>query len=85
MMEKTNQIPPVIIFTGTYWQAQMVKSLLENAEIESYLLGETKGTFNLGWSLPGEQGSVRVMVAGEDLELARSVVEEYEKNLKTEE
>jgi len=80
---KTNQeINPVVVFTGTAWQAGMVKSLLENAGIEAFVLEHASATYNPGWNLPGEAGSVRVMISDLNLEEARPIVEEYVKNLK---
>ena len=35
---------PVDVFAGTAWEAAVVKSLLENAEIEVFLKDEIRGT-----------------------------------------
>jgi len=44
-MLRFNEDSPVEVFDGTAWQAGMVKSLLENAEIASFLKDEIMGTF----------------------------------------
>lgn len=54
----------------------MVKSLLINAGIQAYLKDEIIGSI-MPW---GGTGSVMVTVSEEDLEEARLVVTEYEKN-----
>jgi len=43
-----------MIFVGTAWEAGIVKSLLENAEIEALLKDEIMGTLNPWWTAPGE-------------------------------
>ena len=82
-MKAENELDPVIVFTGTTWQAGMVISLLENSGIEAYQLDGASGTYNPGWNLPGEGGSVRVMVALQDFGEAKTVVLEYQNNLKS--
>jgi len=82
-MKPTPEINPVVVFTGTAWQAGMVKSLLEDAGIEAFVLEHARATYNPGWNLPGEGGSVRVMISDLDLEEARPIVEEYVKNVRS--
>ena len=43
-MKTDNEISPVEVFAGTAVQATLVKSLLENAEVEAYLKDEFSGT-----------------------------------------
>ena len=43
-MENDKKIESVEIFTGIIWQAEMVKNLLENADIKAYLTDEIIGT-----------------------------------------
>jgi hypothetical protein len=81
-MKPVDNLEPVEVFAGTIWQAEMVKSLLENAEIDVFLKDEINGTM-LPWiTSPGGAGPVTVFVAKKDYDKAKSVVEEYEKNLK---
>ncbi len=79
MTENTDNFP-VIIFAGTIWEAELVKSLLENAEIEAFLRDENTGTMAPWYTAGGGAGSVKVVVSGADLETARCVVDEFEKN-----
>ncbi|MBV5348273.1 DUF2007 domain-containing protein [bacterium] len=81
MMDPNPNIKAVIVFTGTTWQSGMVKSLLEDAGIEAYLFDGARGTYNPGWNLPGEGGSVRVMVSEEVALEARLIVEDYQSNV----
>lgn len=76
---------PVEVFSGTAWQAGMVRSILENAEIEAFILDEIMGTYNPWWTAPGGAGSVRVVVSNKDYAKARVIVKEFEKNIREEE
>ncbi len=70
----------IMVYSGTSWQANMVKGLLENNDIEAYIKDEIIGTMNPWWAAPGGAGAVRVLVSTDDIEKAIPVVEEYEKN-----
>ena len=72
---------PVEVYSGSIWEAELVKSLLEDAEIETFLKDENIGTLAPWYSAPGGAGSVRVVVSFHDYENARRIVEEYEKNI----
>lgn len=76
---------PIVVFSGTIWQAEMVKSLLANADIEAFLNDEVIGTIAPWWAAPGGAGSVTVVVSAKDSDKARLVVNDYEKNLKNDE
>ena len=81
-MKNDKEINPVEVFAGTAVQATLVKSLLENAEIEAYLKDEFTGTLYPWHTTPGGVGAVKVFVSSEDYEKARIVVDEYERNLR---
>jgi len=63
------------IFDGNLFQSQMVKNLLENEGIESFLKDEIIARSPI--FRPG--GGVRVMISESDYEKAKLVVDEYEK------
>lgn len=71
----------VEVFAGSTWQAEMVRSLLENAEIRVFVKDEIMGTLNPWWTAPGGAGAVSVFVMNADYERAKEVVKEYEGNL----
>ena len=79
-MKKDKGITPVEVFAGTVAQATLVKSLLENAEIDAYLKDEFTGTLYPWHTTPGGVGAVKVFVSSLDHEKARIVVDEYESN-----
>lgn len=72
----------VEIYSGDIVEAGMIKSMLESEGIIAFLKDEIMGTLMPWWVTPGGAGSVRVIVPGEEVERARLVVEEYEKNVK---
>lgn len=83
-MKKNRRVDPVEVFAGTAVQATLVKSLLENAEIEAYLKDEFTGILTPWHTAPGGVGAVKVFVSSEDYEKARIVVDEYESHLENE-
>ena len=80
-MKKENEIEPFEIFAGTAVQANLVKSLLENAEIRAYLKDEFTGVLYPWHTSAGGVGAVKVLVSSVDQEKARMVVDEYLSNL----
>ena len=77
-MKTDKENNPVEVFAGTAVQATLVKSLLENAEIDAYLKDEFTGVLYPWHTSPGGVGAVKVVVSGVDYERARMVVDEYE-------
>ncbi|AVM52992.1 putative signal transducing protein [Bacteroides zoogleoformans] len=66
----------VEVFSGSPWEAELVKSLLENSGIEAV----TKDGMAVNLVLPATAVDVSVLVNEKDYEVAMSVVREYEKN-----
>jgi hypothetical protein len=67
------------VFSGTAWEAGVVKSLLENAEIQVYVKDEIRGTL-APWNVaPGGLGAVKLIVADIDYERSVQVVSDFEK------
>ncbi len=79
-MKKNNEPVAVEVFAGTQWEAALVKSLLDNAEIFCFLKDEIRGTMSPWQVAPGGVNAVKVMVSSADEELARQVVSDFETN-----
>lgn len=79
-MTQKNDPVPVEVFAGTQWEAALVKSLLENAEIYAFLKDDLRGTMAPWQVTPGGIGAVKVMVSSNNVELARQVVADFETN-----
>jgi len=73
---------PVEVFAGTIMQAGILKSLLEDSEIEAFLKDEIMGSMAPWYSSGGGAASVKVVVSKSDYERAILVVAEFEKNIK---
>lgn len=67
---------PVVVFSGSILQAEMLKSVLEDEGIKAYLQDETMGTLAPFIAAPGGLGAVKVLVAGRDADRAREIVAE---------
>ena len=65
-------------------QASLVKSLLENADIDTYLKDEYTGVLYPWHTSPGGVGAIKVLVSSVDQEQAERVVDAYEANLNKE-
>jgi hypothetical protein len=74
-----NQDSVIEIFSGTFWEAEMIRSLLENAEIDSFLKNNVVTSYAFE---PTPAGEVKVMITGADFERAKEIVASYYKNLK---
>ncbi|NPA36811.1 MAG: DUF2007 domain-containing protein [Chlorobi bacterium] len=81
MTSKKDEIVPVVIYSGTQGEIDILISLLENAEIPVYLRDGYAGTI-IPYSSPGAANPISVVVSSEDEERARQVVEEFVSNQK---
>lgn len=76
-----NETHPVEVFAGTPWQAELLKSLLADSEIESFIKDGIMGTLYPWYSAPGGAGAVKVFVSETDAEKAREIINEFERNI----
>jgi hypothetical protein len=74
-----DQDPVIEVFSGTLWEAEMIRSLLENAEIASFLKNNVVSSYAFE---PTPSGEVKVMISGSDLVRAKEIVDGYYANLK---
>ena len=81
-MKPKDETEPVEVFAGNGWQAGMVKSILEDEEIEAFLKDEVIGALSPWYVASGGAGSVKVYVSSADYDRAMAVVKQYEKNIK---
>lgn len=66
------------VFEGTGWEAGLLKSILEDNEIETILREASFAPWN---QFPTRAGTVKVFVALKDFEKAKLLVEEFYKNM----
>ncbi len=75
----------VQVFAGTTVQAQMVQSILKSERIEAFLKDEYMGTMFPFHTAPGAAGSVKVVVSNVDYKQAKLIVDDYYKNINSDE
>ena len=71
---------PIEIFSGTPWEAAMLKSLLEREDVEAFLKDDIMGTFFPWHSSPGGVSPIKIIISSVDFEKAKKIVEEFQKN-----
>jgi hypothetical protein len=66
------------VFSGTLWEAEMVKTLLQNFEIESLIQNSNLNTYIYE---PIQAGGVKVMILSSEYEKAKEVIDDYYRNM----
>jgi hypothetical protein len=67
------------LFSGTLWEAEMVKSLLEDSAIESFT---RNSLLNSNLYDPIYAEGVKVMILSSDLPRAKEIVDDYFRKMK---
>ena len=67
----------IVIYAGNSIEAGLVKGLLEDAGIVSFLKDEIIGSIAPFCATPGGAGAVKVLVKSQDCDKARKVIEEF--------
>jgi len=76
-MDVNNSV--IEIFSGTPWEAEMIRSLLEDADIESFLKNNVINSYVYD---PIYASGVKVMISGSDYKIAKEIVDKYYRNMK---
>ncbi len=71
----------VEIFAGSPMDAEIVKSLLIDAEIEAFLKNENLGTIAPWHVAAGGAGAVKVIISSLNIDSAKLIVEDYINNM----
>ncbi|PLX15704.1 MAG: hypothetical protein C0597_08550 [Marinilabiliales bacterium] len=80
-MTKKEEFELVEVFAGTSLQAEMVKSLLLDVNIEAFIKDGHMGTMFPFHTAPGAAGSVKIVVSNQNYDQAKLIVEDYYRNL----
>ena len=70
-----------VVYSGTIVQADLLKCLLEGAGVHAVLEDEFIGMI-APYVSPGGAGAVKVLVARSDMDQARSIVEDFSRQIK---
>ncbi len=81
MYGNTEMTNPIEVFTGTGWEVSLVQSLLENAEIETYVFYGGRGTLS-PLDTVGGVAMNRITVSTSEYEKAKLVVNQYYQSIK---
>ncbi len=81
MTKQDKNLAPTEVFEGSAWEAGLLKSILEDNDIETII----QEAYALPWnSLPVKGASAKVYVAMQDLEQAREIVDDFYSNMQKE-
>lgn len=72
---------PIEVFSGTAWEAALLKSMLEDNEIQAIMKDATVMPLNL---LPLRSDSVKIFVSSDDYERAVEIVQDFYTNMQKE-
>lgn len=81
MTKEDKSLSPYEVFEGTAWEAGLLKSILEDNDIETILEQITAFPWN---SFPTTGASSKVFVALKDMEQAKAIVDEFYTNMEKE-
>lgn len=73
-MKTHDETRAIEVYAGSIFQAEILKSILADNEIESYLQDEYMGTIAPWNATPGGVASVKVVVSSVDIDRATPVV-----------
>jgi len=80
-MKEHDETKAVEVFAGTIFEAEVLKSMLTDNMIDSYLQDEYMGTIAPWNAVPGGVGAVKVVVSSVDVERATPIVEAFVNNI----
>jgi hypothetical protein len=81
MTKVEKDLAPYEVFEGSAWEAGLLKSILEDNEIETYITQDHQLPWN---AIPVKGAVAKVFVALKDLEQAEAIVEEFYSNMEKE-
>ena len=81
-MKTNNENDLVEIFAGSSMEAEIVRSLLKDAEIAAFLKNEIMGTLAPWHTSPSGVNPVKILVSSKDLDKALQFVKKYQENEK---
>jgi hypothetical protein len=80
-MENRGKIKAVEIFSGTFWEVELLKSLLENAAITSFIKDEIIGVTFPFQAASGAANPITLVISSTDYDKALIVLQEFKKTL----
>ncbi len=78
MTKEDKNLSPYEVFSGSPWEAGLLKSILKDNDIETIVQQATTLPMNI-W--PTDAATMKVYVAMKDFEQAKAIVEEFYTNM----
>jgi hypothetical protein len=76
--KKDNDI--IEVFAGTSIDAEIVRSLLEDSDIKTFLKDDNMGTIAPWHVSAGGAGAVKIIINSNDYDKAKLIIEKYEES-----
>ena len=83
-MKIKNDIELLVVYTGEAWEVVILRNLLINAGIKTWLLDEKSELIGQTRHLPSAWKIVTIKVSSTDFDCAKLLVADYEKNAQEE-
>lgn len=80
-MGNQDHIEAVELFAGSQWEVELLKSLLENANIKGFLKDDIIGTTFPFHAAPGVANPIKLIISSTDYDKALIVLQEFKKTL----
>jgi len=81
MTKEDKSLAPYEIFEGTDWEAGLLKSILEDNDIETIMQQSSSLPWNV---MPTGSATAKVFVAFKDYEQAKEIVDDFYSNMEKE-
>lgn len=80
-MDTNDELATYEVYDGTAWEIALLKSILDDNEIESIMREASSASWNM---FPVRSGTVKIFVARKDFERAKALVDEFTANMQKE-
>jgi len=81
MTTDDNNLSPYEVYEGTAWESGLLKSILEDNDIETFMTQDCQLPWN---TIPVKGAAAKVFVALKDMEKAKAIVVEFDSNMQKE-
>ncbi|PWG79457.1 DUF2007-related protein [Pararcticibacter amylolyticus] len=76
-MENRDELAPVEVFAGDYWEASIIKEMLEDNNIRAFFKDEILGSILPHYVAAGGAGAVKIVVSKSEEAESLKIIKEY--------
>lgn len=80
MTKERNDDELIEVYSSSPLEAQMVNSLLQDAEIDTFIKDELMGSIAPWYVAGGGAGAVKIVINSKDYDRARAIIDQFEAN-----